>query len=514
MGSALSTLATAFVGLVALLFAHEFWRERQYRLLAEKYRVALPLTVLDRPFGIPSIFKLRQYFARNRLLEFFRDEMYKYNIRTVRYQTTLDMNIATVDPENIKTILATNFKDYSLGIRYKQFRPLLGNGIFTLSGEGWKHSRAMLRPQFSREQISHLDSLRSHMQKLMDVFKARSEGGNYFDCQALFHDLTMDTATEFLFGESLGSLSNSSRRVQGPKFQVSGREFAESFSYCLDWLALRAHVGNFYPLADSFEFRRRIQVCHEFVDYFVGKALAHPLSQTDVTKGPYVFIRELTRETRDPKVIRDQAFNVLLAGRDSTASLLSFIIYYLARHKTVWHKLRQAVLDEFDNSTDTLSFETFKRCVYLTYVINEVLRLHPIVPLNFRTAVRDTILPRGGGPNGDEPIVVPKGTKVVYVVYATQRLKEYWGEDAEDFRPERWAEPTLHTWDYLPFNGGPRICIGQQVALTEVSFCIVRICQTFRDLSTSDPTDYHDIGQWSKLTASVAGGVPVNFVPA
>jgi cytochrome P450 len=295
---------------------------------------------------------------------------------------------------------------------------------------------------------------------------------------------------------------------------VSAKDFAESFNICLDWLALRAHIGPLYPFADSFEFRRRIDICHNFVDYFVGKALAYPLNPGEPTKGPYVFIRELTRETRDPRVIRDQAFNLLLAGRDTNASLLSFIIYYLARHKDVWQKLRAAVLHEFSQKSETLTFETLKRCTYLTYVINEVLRLHPTVPLNFRTAIRDTILPRGGGPDESEPIVVPKGTKVVYTVYTTQRLVEYWGDDAEDFRPERWAESKLHTWDYLPFNGGPRICIGQQFALTEVSYCVVRICQTFKDLSTTDPTDYHDIRQWAKLTSSVVGGVPVNFVCA
>lgn len=74
--------------------------------------------------------------------------------------------IITKDPENIKALLATQFNDFSLGRRYDFFKPLLGKGIFTLDGEGWKHSRSMLRPQFAREQIAHVKALEPHFQLL------------------------------------------------------------------------------------------------------------------------------------------------------------------------------------------------------------------------------------------------------------------------------------------------------------------------------------------------------------
>lgn len=505
-------VALGFVALIVALHVRELVNEVLYRRQAKKAKCGLPLMTLDRPFGFPTVMKLRRAMAEDKALDFFYNLFTTYDFMTVRCQNTFDLNIITVDPENVKTILATNFKDYSLGIRYQQLFPLLGNGIFTLSGEGWKHSRSMLRPQFTREQVSHLDSLNDHVQRLIQVFRDKSKGGNYFDAQTEFHNLTIDTATEFLFGESVDSLSSSQRRVQGPTRQVSAAEFADCFNWCQEKLALRTHIGPLHFLVDGIEFRRRISICHNFVDYFVGKALAHPLNPGEETKGPYVFIRELTRETRDPRVIRDQAFNILLAGRDTTASLLSYVFYYLARHKDMWFKLREAVRDEFGDSVDSLSFESLKRCTYLMNIINEVLRLHPIVPLNFRTAIRDTILPRGGGPNEDEPVFVPKGTKVIYTMWTTQRLERFWGPDAREFRPDRWQESKLHTWDYLPFNGGPRICIGQQFALTEAAFTIVRICQTFKDFSTTDTSDYHDIAQWLKLTSSVANGVPLNFV--
>lgn len=102
-------------------------------------------------------------------------------------------------------------------------------------------------------------------------------------------------------------------------------------------------------------------------------------------------------------------------------------------------------------------------------VLDQVLRLYPSVPLNSRTAVQATILPTGGGPDGTAPVYVKKGTAVGYSVYSMHRRKDLYGSDAEAFRPERW-DPNVDNevnlknigWGYLPFNGGPRVCIGRK----------------------------------------------------
>jgi cytochrome P450 len=97
------------------------------------------------------------------------------------------------------------------------------------------------------------------------------------------------------------------------------------------------------------------------------------------------------------------------------------------------------------------------------------LRLYPPVPVNTRTALRTTVLPTGGGLDRKPPVLVPKGTLVAYSVYAIHRRPNLYGIDAELFRPERWDEDmpldrddTNSKWGYLPFNGGPRICLGSK----------------------------------------------------
>jgi cytochrome P450 len=138
------------------------------------------------------------------------------------------------------------------------------------------------------------------------------------------------------------------------------------------------------------------------------------------------------------------------------------------------------------------------------------LRTHPVVPSNSRIAIRDTVLPRGGGPDGQEPLFVPKGTMVGYSPYVMHRLKDFYGPDADEYRPERWE--TLRVgWEYLPFNGGPRICLGQQYALTEASYVTVRLVQEFSRMESRDPEEWKE---GFTLTMCSLNGVNVGLTPA
>lgn len=101
---------------------------------------------------------------------------------------------------------------------------------------------------------------------------------------------------------------------------------------------------------------------------------------------------------------------------------------------------------------------------------------------------------------------------MAYNVNAMHRRKDIYGSDALDFRPSRWApeEGLRPGWAYLPFNGGPRICVGQQFALTEASYTIVRLLQEFAAVEDRDGTPF--VEQLS-LTLASANGVKVAMVP-
>lgn len=93
------------------------------------------------------------------------------------------------------------------------------------------------------------------------------------------------------------------------------------------------------------------------------------------------------------------------------------------------------------------------------------LRLYPSVPINLRAAAHTTALPRGGGPDGQSPVLVRKGGGVGLATYHMHMRKDLYGDDAREFRPERWENGSLQEdigWGYLPFSGGPRSCLGRK----------------------------------------------------
>lgn len=420
-------------------------------------------------------------------------------IRTVRSQMVGSFVTTTADPENVKAVLSTNFKEFGLGIQYNQFYPLFGDGIFTMDGQGWVHSRALLRPQFTREQISHVHITEEHLKKIIEMYKANEKlfgkkdrfvrgvddeedverKGDYVDILPLFFKLTIDTSTEFLYGESVDLLGGGNPNIP------QARAFSEAFDKAQLMLTKRALAAKMYWVMDSLEFRRWCKTCKDFSMAYVKLALKRTENMKKNESGlKYIFLDEVAKETRDPIVLRDQAMNIMLAGRDTTAALLSWTFLMLARHKDVFYKLRETIVEEFGDGSDlsNLTFETLKRCKYLRYVINETLRIYPLVPSNTRMALEDTYIPRGGGPNFDQPIFIPKGSSVQFSIYTMHRDPLVWGEDANKFRPERWENMVPPTWSYIPFNGGPRICIGQQFALTEASYAIVRLLQSFSEI--------------------------------
>ena len=92
------------------------------------------------------------------------------------------------------------------------------------------------------------------------------------------------------------------------------------------------------------------------------------------------------------------------------------------------------------------------------------LRLYPPIPINVRFARKTTWLPRGGGHDGSSPVLVRRGMGVGFVTYYMHRRKVIFGEDSMDFHPERWEGDKLADigWSYLPFHGGPRLCLGSE----------------------------------------------------
>ncbi|KAL3462710.1 cytochrome P450 [Aspergillus heterothallicus] len=494
---------------LALLGVYRINKHIQQRKKAKAWGCQPPLRVKTGFYGIPAFIELSKAAKERRWVEFIASRYQEFGNTFIQTFIGKD-GISTVDPQNLKAMLATKFEDFSLGTRHREFYPALGDGIFTLDGAGWSHARALLRPQFTRDQVADLDLMDGHVTRMMGLIP---KDGSIFDIQRLFFLLTIDSATHFLFGESVGAMEGDS--VLGNAAVGGSQGFAADFSLVQEYLTWRSMALDFYWMINPKEFREATRRVHEVVDHYVYRAIeAKNRGEKDGGEsGRYVFAEALAKNNDNPKVLRDNMLNILLAGRDTTASLLSSTFWYLARHQAVWEKLRRMIVEEFgdaEHPRGQITHARLKDLPYLRYVLNEVLRLLPPVPLNFRVANKDTSLPVGGGPDGKSPIFIHKGQPIMYSVYAMHRRKDLWGADAEVFRPERWEENAKRGWEYLPFNGGARICLGQQYALTEASYTMVKLLMRYKTVENADPWMKAPIIQ-SNLTMAHGDGVNIRL---
>ncbi|KAI1108179.1 cytochrome P450 52E2 [Nemania sp. NC0429] len=385
--------------------------------------------------------------------------------------------VTSDEPENVKAVLAGSFTDWDLpAIRIKSFLPVLGrHSIFTTNGSEWQHSRAILRPAFVRDQISDLECMDRHIKKFIALLPV---DGTTFDLQAMFSMLTTDTISDFMFGQStdlLGDAPDESYR------------FGAYFDAAMAKIARRARLGWLTLLWRDPELDEYSEFMRAFVGRFVSDVRsARDLGDTNNTSRAdakkYVFLDELLKSGESNEVICDHLLSIFTAGRDTTTSVLSYLFFELSRRVDIVATIRAEIAGlGHENPT----WEELRNMKYLNWVIKETLRLNPPVASNQREAVRDTVLPRGGGPDGSAPVFVKRGTNFRYLPWVMHRRTDIFGEDAAEFRPERWKDLKV-TYEYVPFNAGPRICIGQQFALTQMALITFRLLQAFKAIERRD----------------------------
>ncbi|KAF3568961.1 hypothetical protein DY000_02013007 [Brassica cretica] len=149
----------------------------------------------------------------------------------------------------------------------------------------------------------------------------------------------------------------------------------------------------------------------------------------------------------------------LKEGRDTTSSVLTWFFWLLSKHPHVLTKIRQEINTKFDPTY-------LEKLVYLHAALYETMRLYPPVPFNHKSPLKSDVLPSGHK--------VKAESKIVICIYALGRMRSVWGEDALDFKPERWISESGElkhepSYKFMAFNAGPRACLGKHLALQQVT---------------------------------------------
>lgn len=342
--------------------------------------------------------------------------------------------------------------------------------------------RCLIRHHFNRSIDQDFGLLEVHVQRLLGRLKAKAKATNNdasdaIDIADLLLKLSTDFATETVFGHSTDTLVFDMKHWSGEQDKGSAGEFSTALGHALHMLGQRGQLLNFYWLRDSQRFRRACRTCRAFVSRYLTEALSQAQSEKGrlergrSSSGATSFMHSLVaKETVSTGVMRDQLLSLLLASRDTTASFASWVVYALVQHPRAIAKLRGAIETRLPHGSVPTAAD-ISALTYLRHVLNETMRIFPVVPLNGRTARVDTVLPEGGGEDGRSPLLVPRATKIGFNIYALQHRRDIFGDDADEFRPERWESDAPGDFDgaFAPFILGPRVCLGSE-------YCFFLVC--------------------------------------
>ncbi|KAF1952401.1 cytochrome P450 [Byssothecium circinans] len=438
------------------------------------------------PFGLYFTYAITSHALRDENLKFMHNCCQSDTQANSRQSNTFEWRmggerfIMTSDKENIKAILATQFNDYGKRQKFRKgWGRLLGLGIFASDGERWHDARHRLRPLFTRQRIADLACFERHVQNMLPMLGQ----GRVMDMKDLFNRLFLDITVDFTFGRRLDTLSS------------KNGDFFETFQRILHTQSLIERAGPFNFAIPRKQLHNDISIVESVLEPSIQEALAIPedvLKNLDSKDNSLSFVQQCAALTRDPKFLRDEMLGVLIAGRDPTANTLSWCLYELARNPAVTKELRK-IIEETVGLDRKPTLEEVKGIKMVSHILQETLRLYPVLPSNVRAALSHTTLPRRGGAKGDSPVGVPAGTTVYY---STQLLPF---PPPDEFAPSRWGAWTPEPWTYIPFNGGPRICVGQTFALTEMVYVLVRLFQRYRSLELVGTKPDERVGGWWRV---------------
>ncbi|KAK0462778.1 cytochrome P450 monooxygenase pc-3 [Armillaria novae-zelandiae] len=461
--------------------------------------------------------------------------------QTFSYGSLSDRRAFTTEPEHVKAILATQFQDFEKGpFVFAAIKALAGVGVFNSDGERWKFHRTTTRPFFNKARISDFDNFERHAVSTISQIKARLREGYPVDFQDVVGRFTMDSATEYLFGKDVNSIAAGLPYPAGSPLAGSlhfinhpSNSFVKAFVKAQEQIVIRTQRGPSWPLSELWE--DEVQPHREVINDFVQPMLSEALDRkakggkpagSDKDLESMSLLDRLVQDIDDPKVIQDELINILIAGRDTTSSLLTFAVYMMCEHPDMVARLRSEILEKVGTGRPT--YDDIREMKYLRAFLNETLRLYPTVPENARWGVLfrfsaslmpsfsisssrvATTLPN----KGRTPYYIPRNTRVVYSVFLMHRRTDLWGPDALEFDPDRFLDSRVHKYltpnpfIFAPFNAGPRICLGQQFAYNEASYYLVRLLQTFASFSLAgdaQPPEGVPPKSWTRTPGTTKG---------
>ncbi|KAM0069200.1 putative abieta-7,13-dien-18-ol hydroxylase [Helianthus debilis subsp. tardiflorus] len=407
---------------------------------------------------------------------------------TFRFITPSHSEVYTVDPVNVEYILKTNFANYTKG-EYNSgtMKDLFGNGIFAVDGAKWRHQRKLASFEFSTKVLRDFSTVtfKSNTVKLVKKISLLAAAEETMNMQDLLMKSTLDSIFKVGFGfdlDTLSGLDEASNRFMKAFDDSNGLVYWRFVD--LSWRVKRfLNIGSEAALKDN------IRIIDKFVYDLINNKREQMKNGNLYRDKEDILSRFLMESENDPEnmnneYLRDISLSFVIAGKDTSANTLTWFFYMLCKHPFIQEKIAKEVVSATE-ANDHTSIDDFvlkltevalEKMHYLHASLTETLRLYPAVPLDGKSAEKDDVLPDG--------YKIKKGDGVGYMAYPMGRMTYIWGEDAEDFRPERWLNNGVFQpetpFKFTAFQGGPRICLGKEFAYRQMKILAAFLVHFFK----------------------------------
>ena len=400
------------------------------------------------------------------------------------------------DPEGAKHVLLDNAANYVKSDQVqRQLRPALGNGLVTAEGQSWRFQRRTAAPMFQARCIAALAPQMAEATSAMLSRWRTLPAGAEIDASDEMMRLTYDIISRTMFSNDVKMDYRAMSRALSSYFENVGRvDFAGALGLP-DWVptprrlralpALRFFRREMHALIE-----RRRKVLRENPDNAPQDLLTLLLTTRDPEGGALFGEDE----------VYDNVLTFIFAGHETTANALAWTFYLLSQYPE-WEdrlarEVEQVLGERLAGADDVAKLATTRM------VLEEAMRLYPPAPLMARDAIgADTV----GG------IAIEPKTFVLVPIWVIQRHKRLW-ENPDVFDPERFApgrREKIHRFAYMPFGGGPRICIGMGFTMQEAAIILSMIAREFRLVLKAG----HPVVPMARITLRPLHGLKMNLYP-
>uniref|UniRef100_A0ACD6AKC7 Uncharacterized protein n=1 Tax=Avena sativa TaxID=4498 RepID=A0ACD6AKC7_AVESA len=408
----------------------------------------------------------------------------------------------TCDPANVRHIFTSNHANYPKGQGFAEAFDVMRGSFFTVDGELWRRQREKIQSILSNPQILSFTAncCRNKIeQDLVPFLIHMARTTTLFDMNDLMSRVAFDVTAMPIFGTDPCQLSSHMPSVEVSVAMDTVMEvafFRQIVPECCWKVMRRLKVGREGKLVTAHTVLRKF--IKEMVERRKSGCVdglspceAHNLHgrlEKQATNNEQVDI--LSQYLNDPYYNEDllcaKLITYMVAGRDTISTTLSWIFYNLSRNPHVLSVIRNELLPIVSSKTSSscnqgtiiiFNPDETKALVYLNVVLLETLRLYPPTPLERKTVASSDVMPSGHK--------VHEGEIVIISLYAMGRMKDIWGEDCQDFRPERWLLEDGSKLRYVPshkflaFNSGPRMCLGKDIAIMQMKTIMATILWNF-----------------------------------